>query len=696
MSDKPSPTTVSSKIRLDSTNYFGWIVQMQSRFRRLGCLDVVLGRAVKPEKPEAAADWVDKNEGAYFEIIDHVDVEHMTLIGGAVPPNQQFDGRFVWDLLKSKYAANDDVSKLVALEAFNELEFTTIPAFITTVCQINQRLILANFDLGNQLRNLMVLAKLPRDRFQSFRDIITMGFVAEDFESLLRNRPDQAALLTLSIDQLTCPSCKKSFKICRNTQSTSGNNNTIRANNRSQKPRNTTKKVGTSGKKSRLETHEEVDLDEGTTNNNRNSNRKRKRRDDENNDEEDPNEEGGLAQEEEEEENRNGEDGSNLADSDTIFTLENFESQFSLWLVQKLCEALEKRKASCSNRVPPKVQEALVLLQQNYLKSKLMLSLIGRVSETSTAKFLGENKPPRKKSNWNRFIAFSVASEQTPVPPKGCSDGWDERNTIMGEQWAELLDNEREVFSVKIFQYFSKIPCYFQDEEAEDEEDKTTSISQEQEQLYRLLYKRLVNVGKVESIISQGTVSHNKTGVASKQASTNLQRINSELYTISNFYSSTYYLLISSRSPGVNIFCHEYSNDPGWLAIVKSKWASKETFEAYSQARVIQEVLEKSVGVSIVKKPRSANEVRNKLCAALNQALAIARGMPGKASTCPKTKDPAAGLVKIDPKLQIVQSGDSTLGPESLMKGYTAMIHQGKQKWLQDIQSSAFKIQLIQ
>ncbi|POV94614.1 hypothetical protein PSTT_16763 [Puccinia striiformis] len=185
MSNKPSPTTVSSKIRLDSTNYFGWIVQMQSRFRRLGCLDVVLGRAVKPEKPEAAADWVDKNEGAYFEIIDHVDVEHMTLIGGAVPPNQQFDGRFVWDLLKSKYAANDDVSKLVALEAFNELEFTTIPAFITTVRQINQRLILANFDLGNQLRNLMVLAKLPRDRFQSFRDIITMGFVAEDFESLL-------------------------------------------------------------------------------------------------------------------------------------------------------------------------------------------------------------------------------------------------------------------------------------------------------------------------------------------------------------------------------------------------------------------------------------------------------------------------------------------------------------------------------
>ncbi|POW06307.1 hypothetical protein PSHT_10395 [Puccinia striiformis] len=480
----------------------------------------------------------------------------------------------------------------------------------------------------------------------------------------------------------------------RNTRSTSGKNSTIKANNRSQKSRNSGKKVGTSRKKSRLETHEEVDPDEGTTNNNRNNNRKRKRTDFEDDDEEDPDEEGGVAQEEEEDENQNGQDGSNLADSDTIFTLENFESQLTSWSVQKLREALGKRKGSCSNRVPPEVQDALVLLQQNYLKSKLMLSLIGRVSETTTAKFLPtqwrEQTTPQEKQ-LESVVAFSVA-----IPPKGCSDGWDERNTIMGEQWDELSDNEREVFSAKIFQYFSKIPCYFQDGEAGDEEDETNSISQEQEQLYRPLYERLVNVGKVESIISQGTVSHNKTGVAFKQASTNLQRINSELYTISNFYNSTYYLLISSRSPGVNSFCHEYSNDPGWLAIVKSKWASKETFEAYSQARDIQEVLEKSVGISIVKKPRPADELQNKLCAALNQALAIARGMPGTASTFPKTKDPAAGLVKIDPKLQIVQSEDSTLGPESLMKGYTAMIHQEKQKWLQDIQSGAFKIQLIQ
>lgn len=158
MADQTSTTTASYKIRLNSTNYLGWIVQMQAKFRQLGCLDVILGRSIKPEEPDKQATWTEKNETAYFAIIDHVNIEHMTLIGGAVPPNQQFDGRFVWTFLKSKYAANDDVAKLVALEAFNELEFTTIPAFITTVCQINQRLILANFDLGDRLRNLICQA----------------------------------------------------------------------------------------------------------------------------------------------------------------------------------------------------------------------------------------------------------------------------------------------------------------------------------------------------------------------------------------------------------------------------------------------------------------------------------------------------------------------------------------------------------
>ncbi|KAI7963865.1 hypothetical protein MJO29_004292 [Puccinia striiformis f. sp. tritici] len=376
----------------------------------------------------------------------------------------------------------------------------------------------------------------------------------------------------------------------------------------------------------------------------------------------------------------------------TNFTLENFESQLPFWSIQKLRDVLAKRKKACSNRVPPNVQEALVLLQQKYTKSKLMLSLLGRVSENTTSKFLGENKPSRKKSDWNRFVAFSLISGQTPVPPKGCSEGWEEHNVILGEAYDDLSKVEKEVFGPKIFQFFSKIPCYFEDPEGEDDGDKTVKLTHKEDDCYQPLYKKLVNKEKIKFVLSQGTVTHNKTSNAFKKASSHFRRLNSELFTIANLYNSTYYILTSSRAPGVNSFCHEYSNDVGWLAITKSKWASKETFEAYSQAREIQEVLEKATGVSIVKKVRATDALKGKLQAALNRTLAEACGTPVEGTTFPKTKDPAS---KLGLGLQIVQSEQSKLSADLLVKEYEAMNTDKTRKWLEDIESGAFKIQLM-
>ncbi|KAI7966181.1 hypothetical protein MJO29_001929 [Puccinia striiformis f. sp. tritici] len=358
-------------------------------------------------------------------------------------------------------------------------------------------------------------------------------------------------------------------------------------------------------------------------------------------------------EEEEEEEINHCEGRPNEENLDTNFTLGNFKSQLPLWSIQKLRDVLAKRKKACSNRVHPNVQEALVLLQQNYIKSILMLSLLGRISENTTAKFLGENKPSRKKSNWNRLVAFSVTSEQTPFPPKG----WEEHN----------------------------IPFYFGDLEEEDDGGETVKLTQEEDECYRPLYEKLVNTEKIKLILSQGTVSHNKTSDAFKQTSSQFQRLNSELFTITNLYNSTYCILTSSRAPGVNSFCHEYSNDVGWLAITKSRWASKETFEAYSQAREMQEVLEKAhLFMKIVHSAGHAIQIK---------LLAEARGTPVEGTTFPKTKDPAS---KLGLGLQIVQSEQSKLSAESLMKGYEAMNTEEKRKWLNDIESGAFKIQAME
>jgi hypothetical protein len=69
-------------------------------------------------------------------------------------------------------------------------------------------------------------------------------------------------------------------------------------------------------------------------------------------------------------------------------TLENFNTQLQNWSIHQLRQTLQKKKESNSNRLPPNIQDTISLLQQNYIKSKLMLALIGNVSEATVNKFL--------------------------------------------------------------------------------------------------------------------------------------------------------------------------------------------------------------------------------------------------------------------------------------------------------------------
>jgi hypothetical protein len=69
-------------------------------------------------------------------------------------------------------------------------------------------------------------------------------------------------------------------------------------------------------------------------------------------------------------------------------TIANFESQLPKWSIYQLRQALHKSKDPPANRIPPEVQDALTLLQQNYIKSKLMLAAIGNVSEETVNKSL--------------------------------------------------------------------------------------------------------------------------------------------------------------------------------------------------------------------------------------------------------------------------------------------------------------------
>jgi hypothetical protein len=65
-----------------------------------------------------------------------------------------------------------------------------------------------------------------------------------------------------------------------------------------------------------------------------------------------------------------------------------------------------------------------------------------------------------------------------------------------------------------------------------------------------------------------------------------------QLFTISNLYNLTYYVLVATRFPGSGRFCKELSNNPVWLGVAQDCWKSKENFEAYCHGRAIQKAVE--------------------------------------------------------------------------------------------------------
>ena len=89
---------------------------MKAKLFRLGAWDIVNGTKVKADKAKDQPSWTMKNQAAYVEIIKHLNSKNMAFVGGAIPDANDFNGHFIWNLLKSKYAADDDLAKVAALE----------------------------------------------------------------------------------------------------------------------------------------------------------------------------------------------------------------------------------------------------------------------------------------------------------------------------------------------------------------------------------------------------------------------------------------------------------------------------------------------------------------------------------------------------------------------------------------------------
>jgi hypothetical protein len=284
----------------------------------------------------------------------------------------------------------------------------------------------------------------------------------------------------------------------------------------------------------------------------------------------------------------------------------------------------------------------------------------------------GENKPSRVKNNFTQFLSFSIASAETPgkvllfhiddyvptnlncnisFPPKGLPTGRKERNKKLGASWQLLTADQKNVFDARVFAFFSKLPINLRNHttningnsNCDDDDDETLDepLTTEEKELYKPLYEDLVNHEKVELVLAQGPT---QDSAIPPQALRQVTRLNEkvkytftsnnhqkytdyqlllQLFTLANSYNLTFYSLAATRSPGAGSFCKEFSNDASWLNVTKNKWNVKQTFEAYSHGRAIQEIVEEISpdGEPPAKKEKKANRIRRTLRIELNQLL---------------------------------------------------------------------------
>ncbi|KAI7933074.1 hypothetical protein MJO28_017839 [Puccinia striiformis f. sp. tritici] len=181
-------TVVANRFLLTTSNYAIWLLPTTAKLHDLGIREYVVG-LMKPDN-KTTAEQLSKigilNAKAYSLIIQNLDVDNLTLVTTMLPLADQFDGRKLWVLLKNKYAGNDHVARSTALDSFIDVEFKDVKSFCSAMRLANQKMVLANILNNNEVKIMIMLRQLPRSQFQSFRDIVAMGFSTESFENILK------------------------------------------------------------------------------------------------------------------------------------------------------------------------------------------------------------------------------------------------------------------------------------------------------------------------------------------------------------------------------------------------------------------------------------------------------------------------------------------------------------------------------
>ncbi|EGG06925.1 uncharacterized protein MELLADRAFT_63060 [Melampsora larici-populina 98AG31] len=304
---------------------------------------------------------------------------------------------------------------------------------------------------------------------------------------------------------------------------------------------------------------------------------------------------------------------------------------------------------------------------------------------------------------WGLPRADNVATS-TPMPPKGVSQGFPERNRIVGSTWSTYIDEEQEVFTPRLFECLcvatheayalTQTPLGISTSTAVQDTSMGTStksglepLTQDELEKYVPVFERLVNLKKVSQDLHLGRLWRH-SGKSSNRTSEQLMK--QEIGKVSPSWNP-------ATTTAQALFHDEHTSCDRWARLQKKNHLLERfTFESTKAPHHLRVKPHET-------KPQSASaarqaEKRSELARKLNDLIApyLRGGYQGKGDAHPKCPELTEAFAKKtfrgDVPLTFHRTPDSQVTDIMLSKGPSCLTNDEVDAWIEDIDSHNYTI----
>ncbi|KAH9820642.1 hypothetical protein DFH28DRAFT_884563, partial [Melampsora americana] len=380
------------------------------------------------------------------------------------------------------------------------------------------------------------------------------------------------------------------------------------------------------------------------------------------------------------------------------------------WPQSRCKEELAKMRPNARKSISDLVRTEISAAFQKWEHTKLMICLATNITLRMFNKEIGLLSPSRKTSNYVNYLQFSKKNHLEFMPQT--SDDSEsvqqlvERNKRVGNGWTELNQDEQSVFGTRIMLALAGIPDLAADHGIEDGEEDTkgdqvisvpevTKLTSDEEELYRPIYKRLVDHDVLVSKL--GTTV---PGITDKQFSRwslrSIQKINQDLNAESHRQEFDYWLIAASTvpplKPGVTGWCKVSTSMPVMSKYVTVKANFPTVFAAVAQGTSIIKAVSNCAGSNKPVQPvvnptdQEKKRVRGVL---LDHLIKVVGKRPQQGF--PQGEDPQSIFIQRGIPARLELGNGSLLTPAELKLGFLKMNAEGRRKWEKDLERSKFR-----